>query len=327
MDHFSFGSSKSHSASSYEQKRVLRKQKEKDKKAKEVKNELEERKKKEKEDKEKQPKQKVKSPFESFQSAYKIGFGIGKYITKNFLSAVLPYRAPLRAKQLSSLENQKEEMDKNKQGQKIIPVEKGGPTKEYIYATALKLATELGYEKVDAALQPYPKENSSIEVTQEVSQKETVFEKNASETGIPLFITKKLEAELKALGVLDEEIMKLKPREAWDLLQRKTLEKELKDEPPQKVYTPDQASKEFALLRELWDEAVDRMYERSDADTTSRLLAEAAKTFDDPIPLQTYLEKEGSNLNPEEKFFLEISIEIKRFRQKAKELLYGEEGA
>lgn len=250
---------------------------------------------------------------------YKFKLGFAKYITKPIFEG---YGKLEYAKPLSILQNHKTEIARNREASKILSPEQVGPTKEEIYASALALAKKLGWKE------KAPIKNEG-EIEGKIDSKSAETEENkipySFETSIPLFITKKLRQDLKSFDVTDEEIDKLKPAEAWNLLQQKALSREIKEPKEEKIYTTKQVSEDFSMLQKMWEEAYDRMDSVNTDKRTSEILDITAKTFDDPKPLEDYLLSETQNLKPEEKFFIEMSIQIKRFRAKAKELLVDEE--
>ena len=80
--------------------------------------------------------------------------------------------------------------------------------------------------------------------------------------------------------------------------------------------------KDFSLLHDIWEEAYEKMDNVNSDQRTSEILDLTAQSFDDPQPLEKYLEENTFVLKPEEKFFIEISIEMKKFRTKTKDLIY-----
>lgn len=249
---------------------------------------------------------------------YKLRTDFAKYIGKPIFEGYGKLEYP---KPISILQNHKAEIARNREASKMLSSEQGGSTKEQIYASAIELAKKLGWkEKV-------PTENVEEEVspvTQD-SQETKVTEKTipySPETGIPVFITNRLRRDLKSFDITDEEIDKLKPAEAWDLLQQKTITKEIKEPKEEKQYTTNELENDFSMLQKMWEEAYEKMNNVNDDKRTTEILDLTAKTFDDSKPLEEYLEKNVSNLKPEEKFFIEMSIQIKKFRTKTKDLIY-----
>lgn len=251
---------------------------------------------------------------------YKFKLGFAKYITKPIFDG---YGKLEYAKPLSILQNHKSEIATNREASKMLSPEQRGPTNEEIYASALALAKKLGWKE-----QKPIKDDDAAETAEIIDSKPAEAEENkipySPETSIPLFITKRLRQDLKSFDVTDEEIDKLKPAEAWDLLQQKILSKEIKEPKEEKIYTTEQVGEDFSMLQKMWEEAYERMDSVNEDKRTSEILDITAKTFDDPKPLEDYLQLEQQNLKPEEKFFIEISIQIKKFRVKAKELLVDE---
>lgn len=233
----------------------------------------------------------------------KIGDGLARYIVQNFLSnSRLEY-----AKPLLFLQNRKAEIAKNREASKMLSVEKGGPTPEQIYYSALEVARKLGWkEKLP--------DNDDLQLRENPAP-------SSPENSIPLFITNRLRHDLKSYGVTDEEIDKLKPDKAWDLLQQKTLSQEIK-EPKEKTYTFKEIENDFSLLQRMWEEAYERMDAINESKRTSEILDITGKTSDDPKPLEEYLQNNKLKISPEENFFIQISIQLKKFRNKAKDLIF-----
>jgi len=264
-------------------------------------------------DKNVEQKEKVENSF-----WFKIRTGFAKYIGKPLFEGYGKLEYP---KPLSILLNHKAEIARNKEASKMLSPEQRGPTKEQIYASAIELAKKLGWkEKI-------PTENVEKEMSPIIqdSQETDVVEKTipySPETGIPVFITNRLRRDLRSFDITDEEIDKLKPAEAWDLLQQKTISQEIKEPKKEKNYSTVELENDFSILQEMWEEAYEKMDNVNDDKGTTEILDLTAKTFDDPKPLEEYLEKNASNLKPEERFFVEMSIWIKKFRTKTKDLIY-----
>ena len=141
---------------------------------------------------------------------------------------------------------------------------------------------------------------------------------------IPLLITKELERNLKSHGVTDAEINKLTPKEAWELLQQKILKDNIVEPNKEKVYTLEDIERESDILFGLWDDAFERMYETSSFEKANEIYEITSFNYDDVL-LERYLVTEAEHLSPEEKYFVQMSINIKKFKARAKVLLYGEQ--
>ncbi len=249
---------------------------------------------------------------------YKLKTGFAKYIGKPIFEGYGKLEYP---KPLSILLNHKAEIARNREASKMLSPEQGGPTKEQIYASAIELAKKLGWkekiptEKVEEETSPIIQDSQQSEV----SEKTIPY---SPETGIPVFITNRLRRDLKSFDITDEEIDKLKPAEAWDLLQQKTNSQEIKEPKKDKNYSTSELENDFFMLQKIWEEVYEKMDNVNEDKRTSEILDLTAKTFDDSKPLEEYLEKNGSTLKPEEKFFIEMSIQIKKFRTKTKDLIY-----
>ena len=245
---------------------------------------------------------------------YKFKLGFAKYITKPIFDG---YGKLEYAKPLSILQNHKAEIARNRKASKMLSPEQGGPTREEIYTSALALAKKLGWKEKKPI-----KNDGEAETTEIIDSKPAEVEENkiphSPETSIPLFITKKLRQDLKSFDVTDEEIDKLKPAEAWDLLQQKTLSKETKEPKEEKIYTTEQVGEDFSMLQKMWEEAYDRMDGVNEDKRTSEILDITAKTFDDPKPLEDYLQSEQQNLKSEEKFLSKCLYRLKSFERKRK---------
>lgn len=141
--------------------------------------------------------------------------------------------------------------------------------------------------------------------------------------GIPFMITRKLESDLKSCGVTQAEIDTMTPKQAWELLQEKSLKEQIDQPAKEQVYSLEEIDTELDILQGLWQEAFDRMYDTSDLEKAGEIL-EVTSFKEDAQGLEEYLKKEDRNLSPEEKYFIQMSINVKKFKKRAKELLYGE---
>lgn len=114
------------------------------------------------------------------------------------------------------------------------------------------------------------------------------------------------------------------PRE----IKQKVVEEEIanfqKEKKENITYTTEELEDEFSKIKNIWEEAYDKMENVNTDQRTSEMLDLTAKAHDDWASLEKYLEKESANLKPEEKFFIEISIQLKKFRTKGIDLLVDE---
>ncbi|MEI8130630.1 MAG: hypothetical protein WCG55_03955 [bacterium] len=139
------------------------------------------------------------------------------------------------------------------------------------------------------------------------------------------FVMEEIDRELRELGSEDHDIATMKPAEALNLVRIKELEQELKNEnKKQKQITPDELSRELGTLRKLWEQSLSSLEETSSTERFSELLELTARAKSDPRIVVDYLKNEGNNLTSEERFFLEMSIELQKFKSKAKELIFQE---
>lgn len=97
-----------------------------------------------------------------------------------------------------------------------------------------------------------------------------------------------------------------------------------KEKKEKKTYTNEELGSEFSKIKNIWEEAYEKMENANGDKRTSEILDLTAKAMDDWALLETYMQKESENLKPEEKFFIEISIQLKKFRTKGKDLLVDE---
>jgi hypothetical protein len=251
----------------------------------------------------------------------KIQLGFAQYLTKNLLNGgQLEY-----AKPLSMRTNKQTEIEENKQKTKMLSKDDGGPTKEEIYTAALKVAQKFGWEgeRAEPAERVfYMNEGQTVQTKEETAppaEDQNMEAIDSLESGIPLFITNRLRRDLKSFGVTEEEIGKLKPKEAWNLLQQKTLEKKMKEPKEEKVYTIKEIDEEAGILLRMRDEACEAMENVSSSVRTNEILDLTA--HNDAVFLKEYLQK-NIEIQPEEKYFIEMSIMIKEYASKVHQLLY-----
>lgn len=268
---------------------------------------------------------KTKQEMEKDPFSYAFRTSFAKYINKPILkkSAKLEYARPL-----SILQDQEIKTFSKDDSNKMLSPDQGGPTKEQIYNSALNLAKQLGWqekpfekdlEREDSAIDTETKKQTSAQ--QGGEDLHNIF--SANEAGIPVFITNRLRRDLNSFGISDDEIDQMKPFDAWNILQQKTLERDILNIGKEKKYKTEELSEDFSILQKMWNEAYDKMDDVNEHGRTIEILDLTAKSFDDPESLEKYLKDNGLNLKPEERFFIEMSIQVKKFRARAKELLYN----
>ena len=196
---------------------------------------------------------KTKQEMEKDPFSYAFRTSFAKYINKPILkkSAKLEYARPL-----SILEDQEIKTFSKNDSDKILSPEQGGPTKEQIYNSALNLARQLGWQE-----KPFEKEPSrqdaftdteiktQANVQQGVEDPHNTFSTN--EEGIPVFITNRLRRDLNSFGISDDEIDQMKPSDAWNILQQKTLERDILNIGKEKKYKTEELSEDFSILQKM----------------------------------------------------------------------------
>lgn len=140
-----------------------------------------------------------------------------------------------------------------------------------------------------------------------------------------MFITNKLKKDLRDFGVTDEELYNLKPAEAWELLQKKTVEKKLQTPAPEPAQiTLEEASEDFNVLSNMWSEAYEKMQDTSTPDMVKEIEGVTTRFVGDAESLQEYLEENRGRLSENEIRFVEMSITMKKIRTKVVENLTDE---
>lgn len=249
----------------------------------------------------------------------KIKLEFVKYLVKSFVSGSTKFE---HASPLSILQNHNAEISENREKSKMLSQKQGGHTSREIYDSALVLAKQFSLRRKWPSLKEnFERQNSVIVKKQPKTSKDNG--PNNPESSLADLITNKIKQDLKASDMTDNDINKLKPNEAWELLQKKKHLIETKGSKKEKIYTPEEVSQNFTILYKIWDEAFDRMDSVNESKRTSEILDITAKEFDDTELLENFLNNESNNLKPEEKLFIGISIEIKKFRDKVIQLLVG----
>lgn len=127
------------------------------------------------------------------------------------------------------------------------------------------------------------------------------------------------------MGVTDEELYNLKPAEAWELLQKKTVEKKLQTPAPEPAQiTLEEASEDFNVLSNMWSEAYEKMQDTSTPDMVKEIEGVTTRFVGDAESLQEYLEENRGRLSENEIRFVEMSITMKKIRTKVVENLTDE---
>ncbi len=242
--------------------------------------------------KEKQFKDWSKAEFKllgkSFEVGYKIGYGLAKFITDKLSKSKLDESAPLSA----------------------------GNEKNTRSAGAHKLARQLRFE------QPSAEEKNSGEGTEAGAPPAPAGAADENEAIIPPPIMQKLQSELLAAGMPAGNVEKLKPEDALRLL---SIESDANDSKPEKIVTPDEIGKEYAVLQEILLHSYDAMEEVSTDEEVDEILDAVTKGGNDPDALEKYRSMMEGRLSPEQRYFIETAIEMKKFKGRAKEMLYGTE--
>jgi len=239
---------------------------------------------------------------------WRVYASFAKYLTERVLNA--------KAEPLKFLENRKAEIENNRQNSKMLSGRDGGPSQEKIRESALKLAREFGWKGGSQKSEP---DKSPTGVAPERVQQDK--EEIITRIGVPLFISKKAEQEMRSVGITEDELNKLPPEKLWDLFNQRVLEKKMKEPNQKKVYQPEEIKEELVMLNKMWESAYDNMNNVSDTKRVNEVMDLTAKAGDSTEVLEKYIEG-NPNLKPEEKFFIEISIQIKKYRAKGKELLH-----
>ena len=136
-------------------------------------------------------------------------------------------------------------------------------------------------------------------------------------------ITEQIFDALQSFGVSDEEIESLDLKGAWELLQQKYLDEKIEDPEAEVLYTPDQISLEYKVLAYLLKNAKDKLREAKSQERVDELVAIAEREDEniDSTPLEQYMSENEASLTEEEKFYIQMAINIKQFRARAKVIL------
>lgn len=86
------------------------------------------------------------------------------------------------------------------------------------------------------------------------------------------------------------------------------------------TYTLEQLIEDSSVLQDLWKDAYERLDNVSEDNKVSELMNLTANAGENYTLLEEYLKK-NIDLKPEEKFFIEISIQVKKFKEKERELM------
>ena len=201
------------------------------------------------------------------------------------------------------------------------------------YNIGYAITKQVNEDMKDAKLVHAPEEDDDDEITrleQELADDVLALENEEStedyddtpigEGDMPAFIVQKIHNDLGTYGVSENEIRSLGVEAAMNLLRRKILEKELMEPPQEKTVTPAMLRGNFSLLKKMRKEALGALKEVSTDIRIGDLVRLVKESPDDPKPLEEYLKNQLGNLNPQERFFVEVSIEINRFRARYKEM-------
>lgn len=233
--------------------------------------------------------------------------GLGKYFNKK-LNQLGDLKGKY-AENLSITEEQKSEIRNALQHNKMST---SGPSAGKLREAAMKVAAQFSQNGGSYQAQNIPNNvPEALTATEAKPKKEEI--KTAQKEGIPLFITNRLRAELKGFGYSDEQIGKLKPEEAWEIFNKESA----KDEKP---YKPESIPRDVKVLHDMWEYAYDSLDNTVDTKRVIELMDLTGNAGSDAESIEDYITKESDKLKPEEKFFLEMSIELKKFRSSAEKI-------
>jgi hypothetical protein len=232
-----------------------------------------------------------------------------KYLNKKLDKAVVGIRNEY-AGNLQIIENQKVEIRNALLQNRISP---SGLSSEKLLEATLKVGAKFSQKEAHYLNPQSVSYNVAEESTSTNNESRKEERKTTQKEGIPLFITNRLRAELKGFGYSDEQIGKLKPEEAWEIFNKEST----KDEKP---YEPENIPGDVKVLHDMWEYAYDSLDNIVDAKRINELMDLTGNAGSDIKLIEDYITKESTKLKPEEKFFLEISIELKKFRSSAKKI-------
>ncbi|HRH31685.1 MAG TPA: hypothetical protein PK950_03385 [Candidatus Paceibacterota bacterium] len=158
--------------------------------------------------------------------------------------------------------------------------------------------------KVEASINKKPAEAAEVD--------------ESADSTMPHYMEDRIRKDLIALGVDEKELEGMEPEKAWNLLLQKTLSNEIKNPDEEKELSKAELDANFTILQQLWNDAYDKMESVNDDQATSKIM-DVTVNLSDPQELEQYLAEHDSELKPEEKFFIQISIQIKTFRDMAAE--------
>jgi hypothetical protein len=139
---------------------------------------------------------------------------------------------------------------------------------------------------------------------------------------MPTMIHNRVKKELIKRGTREEEVEAMDPKKAWELLRQEEITEEIKEPEKEKVMTLEDMDEDLSVVQAMWDEAYDNMQDTLSKEEVDEVMNLTATTHDNPAALEAYLTENAETLKPEAKSFIEMSIQMKNFRSKSKDLLY-----
>ncbi len=180
---------------------------------------------------------------------------------------------------------------------------------KYLTKSLLEYTEELEYAKPLSIL-----EKQKVEIATNKEDSKMISQKQGGPTKEEIYASAL--ALAKALGAREKAPMESKQKVSEEEIANLSKEN--------KRYTTEELGREFSKIQNIWEEACEKMENVNGDKRTSEILDLTAKAMDDWASLELYLQRESANLKPEEKFFIEISIQLKKFRTKGKDLLVDE---
>lgn len=180
---------------------------------------------------------------------------------------------------------------------------------KYLTKSLLEYTEELEYAKPLSIL-----EKQKIEIATNKEDSKMISQKQGGPTKEEIYASAL--ALAKALGAREKA-----PMENTQKVSEEEIANISKEKKEKKTYTNEELGNEFSKIQNTWEEAYEKMENVNGDKRTSEILDLTAKAMDDWALLETYMQKESENLKPEEKFFIEISIQLKKYRTKGIDLL------
>ena len=140
------------------------------------------------------------------------------------------------------------------------------------------------------------------------------FNRTAEMEDTSSFSLEQLKGELGSFAVFENQTKDLNSKQLWELLQTKVLERELKEEAvSHTIPTPESVAADFDTIQKIWETAAQDFKASVSPERYKEFLDLIMRAAEDIPMLERFLEN-NKDLTSEERFYVQMVIEVKNAR-------------